>query len=60
MLNIHPIQCQHIADYYWHKHSKNPSIGNKLLYHGYTQCAMGIIEQRFNNLFSRPILKLSK
>jgi hypothetical protein len=50
-IEIPPIPCQHIADYYnwlWLNHH---CIAWNLLRRGYGQCASGRIEAGFNNLY---------
>jgi len=59
MINVKPVPCQHIADYYSHKQSINPCIGYNLLRRGYLQWSNGTIEGYFNNLF-RPTISLRR
>jgi len=59
MIPQNPVPCQHIADWYKHLHSMQPSIGNKLLYHGYREWAEGLIGGYFNNLY-RSIITLKR
>lgn len=60
MKAVEPVPCQHIADYYAHRQSENPSLGNNLLRRGYQQFAMGKIEAYSVNNLYRPTIKFQR
>lgn len=55
-IRVHPIPCQHIADFYNWQWERQKCIGYNLLRHGYAGLAKGIQVQH-NNLY-RTIITL--
>lgn len=50
MATVHPVPCEHIADYYTHRWQNHKCIAFNLLRRGYGQWSRGHVEA-FNNLF---------
>lgn len=55
LVNIKPVPCQHIADYYRQLHTGHKCLAYSLLWRGYAQLAKGQIELPFNNLIEAVV-----
>jgi len=52
ILQVAPVPCQHIADFYAQRQTAHPCIAFNLLRRGYAQWALGTVRWPENNLFS--------